>query len=579
MSVACRRNSAPLALLIAPTLLTSLLLTQTPLLAQTPGQTRERPAATETPEERPSGGPAPRTSPAAAMAEPDSITEGTVTVGGQSIAYRAVAGTITVGATEPQDATLGLDGKPLPDAGIRAPENPADAPPTARMFYAAYFKKDAPAAQRPITFIYNGGPGSPTMWLHMGTFGPKRIVTPDTQHQEGAPYAIVPNEYSLLDVSDVVFIDAPGTGLSRTFGRNKGEAFYGIDADGHAFERFIRRFISKYDRWNSPKYLFGESYGTPRSAVLAADLRSVDLNGIILLSQILSFDNSVDGPNANPGVDQAYALALPTYAATAWYHHKLPNQPPALKPFLAEVEKYALGEYMTALLQGSELPEAQRQQVAEKLHSYIGLPVDYLLRSDLRVIGSNFSKELKIDEDISTGRLDSRYQGPSLDPMSEGTGYDPQSDAITSAWNTAVNQYLHNDLKYARQDTYLLSGRDGGTDFSWNMTHRPPGRGGYPGGGGAGTTETGANVMPDLAYRMKLNPKMKVMLAGGYYDLATPYFEGIYEMHHLPMPRALQSNISYHYYEAGHMIYVREDILKQFHADVAAFIKSTENSR
>ena len=180
---------------------------------------------------------------------------------------------------------------------------------------------------------------------------------------------------------------------------------------------------------------------------------------------------------------------------------------------------------------------------------------------------------------MTTGRLDSRYEGVPIDPMAEGSSYDPQSDAITSAWNTAINQYLHEDLKYASQSTYLMSGRDGG-EFSWNMTHRPPGgRGGGGGGGGAGTVETGANVMPDLAYRMKLNPKMKVMLAGGYYDLATPYFEGVYEMHHLPMPKALQSNISYHYYEAGHMIYVREDILKQFHADVAAFIKSTENGK
>ena len=523
---------------------------------------------------------APAAAPRAAANAPDSITEGTVTVGGQAIAYNAVAGTITVGGTEAQDSTLGFDGTPLPDSGVRLPDREEDAPPTARMFYAAYFKKDAQAEHLPVTFIYNGGPGSPTMWLHMGTFGPKRIVTPDTQHQEGAPYSIVNNEYSLLDVSDVVFIDAPGTGMSRTFGKNKGEAFYGVDADGHAFERFIRRFLSKYDRWNSPKYLFGESYGTPRSAVLAADLRSVDLNGIILLSQILAFDNSVDGPTANPGVDQAYALALPTYAATAWFHKKLPNQPPALKPFLAEVEKFALGEYMTALLQGSELPEAQKKAVAEKLHNYTGLPVDYLIRADLRVIGSQFSKELEAGEGMNTGRLDSRYEGVALDPMSERTGYDPQSDAITSAWNTAINTYLHNDLKYAQQSTYLMSAREGG-EFSWNMTHRPPGGGGGGGGGNAapGTMETGANVMPDLAYRMKLNPKMKVMLAGGYYDLATPYFEGVYEMHHLPMPKALQSNISYHYYEAGHMIYVREDILKQFHADVAAFIKSTEGGK
>jgi len=511
-----------------------------------------------------------------APATPDSITEGSVTVNGQAIAYRAIAGTITVGGSDPQDSTLGLDGKPLPDSEVKLPEKSEDAPPTARMFYVAYFKKDAPAIHRPVTFIYNGGPGSPTMWLHMGTFGPKRIVTPDTQHQTAAPYTLVNNEYSLLDVSDVVFIDAPGTGLSRTFGKNKAEAFYGIDGDGHAFERFIRRFLSKYNRWNSPKYLFGESYGTPRSAVLAADLRSVDLNGIILLSQILAFDNSVDGPTANPGVDQAYAIALPTFAASAWYHHKLPNQPPALKPFLAEVEKYAMGDYMTALLAGSELSDTQRQAVAEKLHSYIGLPVDYLLRADLRVTGGEFSKTLKLDEGITIGRLDTRYEGPDLDPLSQSTSYDPQSDAITSPWNTAINEYLHNDLKYATQATYLMSARDGG-DFSWNMNHRPPSARGPAGGGGS--SETGANVMPDLAYRMKLNPKMKIMLAGGYYDLATPYFEGIYEMHHLPMPRALQSNISYHYYEAGHMIYVREDILKQFHADVAAFIQATESGK
>jgi carboxypeptidase C (cathepsin A) len=535
--------------------------------------------AQDKPEEKtpaPSAAAAPHT--AAAPTTPDSITEGSVTIGGQAIAYRAIAGTLTVGGSDPQDATIGFDGKPLPDANVHLPEHAEDAPPIARMFYVAYFKKDAPAAQRPIVFAYNGGPGSPTMWLHMGTFGPKRIVTPDTQHQEGAPYTIVNNDNSLLDVADIVFIDAPGTGLSRTFGKNKSEAFYGVDADGHAFERFIRRFLSKYDRWNSPKYLFGESYGTPRSAVLAADLRSVDLNGIILLSQILSFDNSVDGPTANPGVDQAYALALPTFAATAWYHHKLPTQPPALKPFLEEVQKYALGDYMAALLEGSDLSDAQRQAVAEKLHSYTGLPVDYLLRADLRVTGGEFSKELKLDEGMTTGRLDSRYQGPDVDPLSQTSSYDPQSDAITSAWNTAINQYLHNDLKYATQATYLMSARQGG-EFNWNMTHTPPGRGFGGGGSTPGSVETGANVMPDLAYRMKMNPRMKVMLAGGYYDLATPYFEGVYEMHHLPMPKNLQSNISYHYYEAGHMIYVKDDVLKQFHADVSAFIKSTESGK
>jgi carboxypeptidase C (cathepsin A) len=528
--------------------------------------------------------PAPRERPAAPAAEApaprrevptaDSITEGTVTVGGQQIAYKAVAGTITVGATSQQDAALGFDGKYLPDSGMSA----ADGLPTARMFYAAYFKKDAAAEHRPLTFIYNGGPGSPTMWLHLGTFGPKRIASLDAQHQESAPYTLVPNEYSLLDVSDVVFIDAPGCGLSRTFGKGRGEAFYGIDADGHAFERFIRRFISKYNRWNSPKYIFGESYGTPRTAVLAADLTSVDLNGIILLSQILSFDNSADGPKSNPGVDQPYALALPTYAATAYYFHKLPVQPPALKPFLAEVEKFALGPYMSALLQGSELSDADKKAIAEKLHSYTGLPVDFLLDADLRVDGGEFSEHLKHAEGMTVGRVDTRYEGPSLDPLAQGSGYDPQTVSTTPAWNAIINQYLHNDLKYATQDTYFMNAREGG-EFTWNSTHRAPGGGGgYAAGPMApGTVRTGANVMGDLAYRMKLNPKMKVMLAGGYYDLATPYFEGIYEMHHLPIPNALQSNISYHYYESGHMVYVKEDVLKQFHADVAAFIKATED--
>ncbi len=224
-------------------------------------------------------------------------------------------------------------------------------------------------------FIYNGGPGSATMWLHMGTFGPRRIVLPDADHQEGAPYSVVNNQYSLLDASDLVFIDAPGTGFSRTFGKNRGKAFYGIDQDGQAFSHFIRKFLTKYDRWNSPKYIFGESYGTPRSAVLAADLQGVDLNGVILLSQILSFDNSIDEPQANPGVDQAYALALPTMAATAWYFHKLPTQPAALGPFLDEVEKYALGDYMEAHAAGQRTQrpaEAGRRREAARLHGFAG---------------------------------------------------------------------------------------------------------------------------------------------------------------------------------------------------------------
>jgi carboxypeptidase C (cathepsin A) len=508
---------------------------------------------------------------AVAAAMPDSITENSVTVGGQKIAYRAVAGTLTVGSTSAVDATLGLDGRWLPEAEGAAAAKPDEAPATARMFYVAYFKKDAARETRPVMFLYNGGPGSSTMWLHMGSFGPRRVVVPDTEHKEGAPYTMVENQYSLLDATDLVFIDAPGTGFSRIFGKDKEKSFYGIDQDAQAFERFIRRFLTKYDRWNSPKYLFGESYGTPRSAVISGMLQNVDLNGIVLLSAILSFDNSVDGPRFNPGVDQAYALALPTYAATAYYHKKLPNPPAALEPFLTEAQNFALGDYMAALLQGSELPAARKQAIAEKLHQYTGLPVAYLLKSNLRVDGGSFSKMLEDPENTTTGRLDTRYQGPDMNPLSESAEYDPQSTAISSAYTTAINEYLRNGLKFGADWTYKPS-LYGDGHFQWDMKHQQPGMRFSFG-------ESLPNVMPDLAYSMKMNPKMHILLAGGYFDLATPYFEGIYEMRHLPVPDSLQKNITYRYYQSGHMVYVNENVLEQFHDDVASFVRATEGGK
>jgi carboxypeptidase C (cathepsin A) len=503
----------------------------------------------------------------------DSTTDGTVTVGGQVIAYRAIAGTITVGSTDNRDMTLDLEGKLLPDAGVKPldKDKPEEQEATAKIFYVAYFKKDAAAEQRPVTFMYNGGPGSASMWLHMGSFGPRRVITPDTEHQEGAPYKIANNDYSLLDTSDVVFIDAPGTGFSRIYGKDKEKAFWGVDQDAHAFDRFIRKFLTKYERWNSPKYLFGESYGTPRSAALSAALENVDLNGIILLSAILDFDNSVDTPKFNPGTSEPYAVALPTYAATAFYHKKLPTQPAALEPFLAEVEQYALGDYMSALAQGSALSADRQQAVAEKLHQYTGLPVALLLKANLRIDGGTFEKDLQADEDTTTGRLDSRYKGPDYDPLSSTSEHDPQSDAISSAYTAAINTYLRKDLKYGQQETYV-PGAYSLAGFTWDFRHQQPG--GPPVDQGFGSP---TNVMPDLATTMKTNPRMKVMLAGGYFDLATPFFEGMYEMHHLQIPEKLQGNISYHYYPSGHMIYVNEGVLKQFHTDVAAFINSTKD--
>ena len=506
----------------------------------------------------------------------DSSTDHTIAAGGKAIAYTAVAGTITVGGNDTFDAMLGMDGKLLPNSGMNPPDaaKPEEAPATARIFYTAYFKKpEQPGTTRPVMFLYNGGPGSATMWLHMGSFGPRRVVTPDTEHKTAAPYTLIDNPSTLLDVTDLVFIDAPGTGFSRIMGKDAAKNFWGVDEDAHAFERFIRRFLTKYDRWNSPKYLFGESYGTPRSAVLSAALQNVDLNGIVLLSAILNFDESIDSVRFNPGIDTGYVLGLPTFAATAWYHHKLPTQPAALEPFLAEVEAFALGDYSTALAQGAMLPADKRQAIAEKLHNYTGLPTAYILKADLRVDGPRFEKELQDSEGITTGRLDSRYKGPDLNPTSEFSEYDPQSIAISSAYTTAINQYLRQELKYGRDDTYK-PGAYTDPNFRWDMRHTPPGGQSTPDNMGSTT-----NVMPDLAFTMKSNPTMKVLLAGGYYDLATPYFEGKFEMQHLPMPLKLQSNISYKYYESGHMIYVNDAILARFHDDVANFIRNTESGK
>jgi carboxypeptidase C (cathepsin A) len=383
----------------------------------------------------------------------DSTTQGTVDVGGQHIAYTAVAGTITVGSTDVQDAELGPDGKPQPGSQLAfaEPKDLKDATPHAHIFYVAYFKKDAKAEDRPITFFYNGGPGSSTVWLHMGSLGPKHVVTDGDQHLPAAPYKLVDNTYSLLDTSDLVFIDMPGTGFGRLVGKDAGKAFWGLDEDANAFARFIARFITKYNRWNSPKYLFGESYGTTRSAVLSDILennKSIDLNGVILLSQIFNFTTDIDGPSFNPGVDLPYVLALPTYAATGWYHKKLPQQPAALEPFLKDVEDFAMGPYTHALALGTDLTAEEKNSVAEKLHEYTGLPVAYLLRANLRVNGGEFEKALQEDQDLTTGRLDTRFSGPNLNPLSEGAEYDPQSSAISSAYVALFNDYVRRDLKY-----------------------------------------------------------------------------------------------------------------------------------
>jgi carboxypeptidase C (cathepsin A) len=487
---------------------------------------------------------------------PEAVTSnGSVTVDGHASPYQAIAGTLVV---HPK----GWDDVP------RDPKDEGDNPnATASMFYVAYFKSGG--GSRPVTFVYNGGPGSASFWLHMGAFGPRHIVTSTDAHTPAAPYALVNNGASLLDATDLVFIDAPGTGFSRIAGKDKEKAFFGVDPDAYAFADFISQFLTKYGRWNSPKYLFGESYGTPRSAVLINQLeseRSIDFNGVILLSQILNFDLSPDRPTGNPGVDLPYQTALPTYAATAWYHHKLPGEHANLEALLKEVEQFAMSDYARALAAGSELSATDRAAIADKLHQYTGLPVDYILKADLRIDGGEFRQTLQGSDGMTTGRLDTRFSGPDIDPLAQRADYDPQASALGSAYVSAFNDYVRNDLHYGGDKQFKPSI---GTFRTWNFQHQLPGQ------SEPGSSRQGSNVMPDLANAMKVNPNLKVQLNAGYFDLATPFYQGVYEMHHLPMPASLQANIEYHFYDSGHMVYAKDASLKLLHENVADFIHRT----
>jgi carboxypeptidase C (cathepsin A) len=404
----------------------------------------------------------------------------------------------------------------------------------------------------------------------MGAFGPKRVVTTDDVHTPAAPYAIVDNAASLLPQSDLVFIDAPGTGFGHLRGADKSKAFWGVDADAHAFANFIVDFLSKHDRWNSPKYLFGESYGTTRAAVLAYVLqneKAVDLNGIMLLSQILCFDNSPDGPEYNPSVDQPYALALPTYAATAWYHKQLPAPAGALEPFLAEVEKFALGEYLGALAEGSALAPEHRAAIIGKLHAYTGLPADYIDRANLRINGGMFEQQLLGGQ--TAGRLDTRFSGPAIDPLDKEAAYDPQAAAISPAYVAAFNDYVRRQLHFGRDGTFKQN-NFAAIDNAWDYLHQPP-------GAPAKLPQT-TNVMPDLAFAMKANPNLRVQMHGGYYDLATPYFAAEYELRHLPLPPDIARNIEIRLYPSGHMVYANEPSLVALHDNAADFIARTHGA-
>jgi carboxypeptidase C (cathepsin A) len=483
-----------------------------------------------------------------------------VVVKGQRIAYQAIAGLL-----------------PIDDHSEE---------PGAVMSYVAYFRKVEPGAPpRPVIFLYNGGPGSSTMWLHLGAFGPKRIVTGNGLRAPSAPYPLVDNEYCLLDAGDLVFIDAPGTGFGRIVAVDKDKSkepekrkalekdFWSVDPDAKAFAHFITRFLTRYKRWNAPKYLFGESYGTTRSAMLVERLQSqesVDVNGVILLSQILNLGNSIDEPQFAPGDDMPYVLALPTYAATAWYHRKLPahaeRSPEALQSLLAEVRRFALGDYLQALAAGNAIDPAVKHATAQRLAGYIGLPVAYLEKADLRVNGGMFTNTLLGDEGQSVGRLDTRYAGPSLDRLAKESDYDPQSAAISSAYVSAYNDYVRNTLKFGADLVYKPSAE---VWSAWEWKHRPP--------GAEHPMQNTLNVMPDLAAAMSRNPKLRVSVHAGIFDLATPFFAAEYELDHLPIGASLRANIEVHRYPAGHMMYDDPASLSTLHDSVAKFVRETDN--
>jgi carboxypeptidase C (cathepsin A) len=465
-----------------------------------------------------------------------SVTQHRISLRGKSLDYTATAGTLIVRDDEDK--------------------------PIASMGYVAYTLRTEKGGSRPITFAFNGGPGSSSLWLHMGVLGPKRVVVSDPDPTPPAPYRTVDNEYGLLDKSDLVMIDPVGTGLSHAVCDHKDDEFWGVDPDIDSVSRFITQYLSDNSRWTSPKYLLGESYGTTRGAAIVNYLRerrSLNFNGLILVSVA----TDIEGIFAElPGNDRPYAVYLPGYAAVAWYHKALPNQPPALEPFLAEVRAYAMGPYTQALLKGDALSDDEREAVAEKMHEYTGLPVEYLKDAKLRVSEIEFAHELLKPRHLTVGRLDGRFTGPTPDPLAKETDYDPQSAAISAAYAATFLDYYHGELKFGQGNTYRT------TNFSigekWKWTHKT-----------AQGEQPIVNSDVDLAEALMKDAGLKVLVLNGYYDLATPFSATEYFMSHLGVPASVGARIHQSYYEAGHMMYVNPASIAKMKRDLDAFIDST----
>jgi carboxypeptidase C (cathepsin A) len=428
--------------------------------------------------------------------------------------------------------------------------------PTASMFYTAYTMPSAAGRPRPVTFLFNGGPGSSTMWLHMGSFGPMKVDASLPETIAGPPFRYGSNPDTLLGLTDLVFIDAPTTGLSRELGKAEPKDFFGVDKDLDAFTRTIQRYLTKYGRWNSPKFIIGESYGTTRAAGLAKSLSDagVQLNGIVLVSTILDL-------GLFSGNDQTLINFLPTYAADAWYHGKIEPKPD-LQAFLAEAKAFASGPYAAALQKGDAVSDQEKRSVAQQMARLTGLSADYILRSNLRVQPNRFQRELLRDRHEIIGRIDSRFVGTEADAVGESPSYDPQASAISGAFVGAFNDYLFRDLGYKTPLTFRPNNYAGiGND--WVFSHNGP-----------DGQQFAANTSSDLAQAMRENPRLKIMNAAGLYDLATPFFAAEYDLGHMALEPRIAANIRYTYYPAGHMMYIDPASARRLTADIKGFYAS-----
>lgn len=462
---------------------------------------------------------------------PPIVTKHTLTVNGKNISYTAYAGYMKISD----------------EAGKHK----------ASIFYTAYVKDGERTELRPITFAFNGGPGSASLWLHFGALGPKRVVLGDEGEMLSPPFRIVDNEYSWLEFTDLVFIDPVGTGFSRPAADEKKEQFHGVKEDAASVGDFIRRYMTQNKRWMSPKYLAGESYGTTRAAALSGylqDTYGMYLNGLLLISSVLDFQ-TIRFSESN---DLPYILYLPSYTATSWYHKRLsPDLQANFEKAVNEAREFALGEYLLALAKGDKLPAADRERTAEKISRFTGLSKEYVLQSNLRINSQRFNKELLRYERRTIGRFDSRFKGIDRDAAGEGPDYDPSYDTgVYGPFAAAVNDYMRSTLGYESDLPYeILTGRV----YPWNW---------------GSASEGFTNVAETMREAVTKNPNLKVFIANGYYDLATPFFATEYTIDHLALEQSLRSNISMEYYPAGHMMYVQKSSLIKLNADAKKFMES-----